>query len=213
MTDWGQLYRDNVAAVTAMANGLDAGQLATTVPATPTWTVHDVIAHLAGAPADAVTGRMEGAPSPEWTARHVNERAHRPVDELTAEMASNQDAVAASTVGNPRPAIAWDISVHHADLHEALGLGRPPERFWQPVLEGVAPMMLGKVEATITCGDASYGAGGGPVEVSPYELYRSVFSRRSRSQMRVWAGSALAVEQLDGLCIFGPRDDDQPIPD
>lgn len=197
MTDWGVLYRDHVAAVSDLAGDLTDDQLRTTVPGTPAWTVHDVLAHLAGGASDAVTGRMDGAPSPEWTARHVNERHQLPVRELVDEMRSHQDAIAESTVDNPRPAIVWDISVHHADLHEALGLGTMPEPLWGPVLGGVAPMM--------------FGAAGVPEDVDPYELYRALFSRRSRAQMQAW-GLPLSAEQLDELCIFGPREDDQPLP-
>ena len=122
MTDWGDLYRENVAAVSALAPTLTEEQLATTVPGTPAWTVHEVLAHLAGVASDAVTGRMDGAPSPEWTSRHVNERAALPVAELVAELQSHQDAIAESVVDNPRPAMVWNLAVHHADLHEALGL-------------------------------------------------------------------------------------------
>jgi hypothetical protein len=74
---WGDLYRANVAAITRLASDLDEAGLATTVPGSPDWTVHDVLAHLAGGPADALAGRMEGAPGPEWTARHVGERSRR----------------------------------------------------------------------------------------------------------------------------------------
>ena len=197
MTDWGDLYREHVSAVSALAGDLSDDQLRSTVPATPAWTVHDVLAHMAGGCADAVTGRMDGAPSPEWTARHVAERAGLPVAELTAEIQSHQDAIDESTVDNPRPAIVWDIAVHHADLHEALGLGELPERMWRPVLDGVAPM--------------KFGATTPPAEVEPYELFRALFSRRSRGQMQAW-GLPLSPEQLDDLCIFGPREDDQPLP-
>ena len=48
MTDWGALYREHVGAVCALATDLTADELAREVPATPAWTVHDVIAHLAG---------------------------------------------------------------------------------------------------------------------------------------------------------------------
>jgi len=197
MPTWDELYRANVAAVAELAGGLTDDELASTVPATPAWTVHDVLAHLAGGAADAVTDRMEGAPGPEWTSQHVSERAALPVSDLVAELRTHQDAIGATTIDNPRPAIVWNISVHHADLHEALGLGQLPERFWQPVLASVAPI--------------KFGAAGVPEQVEPYELFRAIFSRRSRRQMQAW-GLPLSPEQLDELCIFGPRDDDQPVP-
>ncbi len=56
-----------------------------------------------------------------------------------------------------------------------------------------------------------FGADGVPDDVDDYELFRAVFSRRSRSQMQAW-GLSRSPEQLDGLCIFGPREDDQPVP-
>lgn len=194
--DWGALYRANAEAVAALARDLTPAQLATPVPGSPAWTAQEVFAHLAGGPADAVTGRMEGAPGPEWTARHVSERVHLPVADLVEEMLSHQGAVIASTVDNPRPAIVWDIAVHHADLHEAFGLGEPPEPLWRPVVDTLAPRVL---DGTTVEG------------VAPYELFRGLFSRRSRAQMRAW-GLPLSPEQLDGLCIFGPREDDQPTP-
>lgn len=197
MTTWAELYRANVAAVTELARHLTDEELETTVPATPAWRVRDVLAHLAGGAADAVSGRMDDAPGPQWTARHVAERNDLPVGELTAELAANQDAIGASTVDNPRPAIVWDIAVHHADLHEALGRGRVPEHLWQPVLENA--------------GASKLGTAGVPDGVEEYELFRALFSRRSRRQMQAW-GLALSPEQLDEVCIFGPREDDQPLP-
>ncbi len=197
MTDWGDLYRANVAAISRMVADLDDTSLAAVVPGSPEWSVHDVLAHLAGGPADAVAGRMDGAPGPEWTARHVAERRDRSAAELTEEMRSRQDEVAESTIDNPRPAIVWDIAVHHADLHEALGLGVPPEPMWAPVLAAVAPM--------------KFGTAGVPADLDDYELFRALFSRRSRTQMQAW-GLPLSADQLDELCIFGPREDDQPTP-
>lgn len=197
MSGWDELYRTHVAAVSELAGGLDDEQLATVVPATPAWRVKDVLAHLAGGAADAASGRMDGAPGPAWTARHVSERNELPVADLTAELRTNQDAIAASAVDNPRPAIVWDISVHHADLHEALGRGRLRDDLWMPVLASAAALKLG--------------AAGVPPDVEEYELFRALFSRRSRTQMQAW-GLALSPEQLDELCIFGPREDDQPVP-
>lgn len=198
MTDWGTLYRDNVTAVSDLFGTLTDEQLRTEVPATPAWTVRDLLAHLAGSPSDAVTGRMEGAPGPDWTSRQVAERRGVSVADLTAELASHQDAIARDAEGNPRPTIVWDLAVHHADLHEALGLPELEGRFWEPVLAGVAPTKF-----SVT--------GGLPADVDHYELFRALFSRRSRAQMQAW-GLPLSAEQLDELCIFGPREDDQPVP-
>ena len=86
MTDWGEVYRANVIGVSALAGSLEPEDLTRRVPATPDWTVHDVLAHLAGSPADVLAGRMDDAPSAAWTARHVAERAARSAEELVAEL-------------------------------------------------------------------------------------------------------------------------------
>ncbi len=196
--DWGGLYRANVAAVAALVDGLDEEQLGLHVPATPGWEVKDLIAHLAGAAADTVTGRMDGAPTPEWSARHVSERILLPVGELLAELDSHQDAMVAAAAEQPRPVLIWDAAVHHTDLHEALADGVPAERYWRPVLDAVVEPTLGSTVDRV-------GA------VAPYELFRGLFSRRSRAEMRAW-GLGLDDARLDGLCVFGPREDDQPVP-
>jgi uncharacterized protein (TIGR03083 family) len=195
MTDWGQVYRANVDAVTALAEGLPAEQLATLVPATPEWTVRDVLAHLCGSPADALSGRMDGAPGPGWTQRHVAERESYDVADLCAELRGGVDAVAASLEDNDRPALVWNVAVHHADLHEALGKGAPPEEMWHPVVEAMEPS-LGEHAAAL--------AG-----VPDYEKFRMFFSRRSRAQTAAW-DTGLDQETLDGFSLFGPREDDQP---
>jgi uncharacterized protein (TIGR03083 family) len=194
MTDWGQLYRDHVDAVAALAPTLTDDQLATRVPATPQWTVHEVVAHMAGCPADFLTGRMDGAGSPAWTERQVAERRARPVADLLAELRSNEDAVVESVADNPGPPMVWDLVVHHADLHEALALDPMPEPLWKPV----ADALTGRAAELAAA-------------VPPYEFFRAMFSRRSRGQMQAW-GTGLSAEQLDEVCIFGPREDDQPVP-
>lgn len=55
------------------------------------------------------------------------------------------------------------------------------------------------------------GTAGIPEGVDPDELFRALFSRRSRTRMQAW-GLPLSAERLDELCLFGPREDDQPVP-
>jgi uncharacterized protein (TIGR03083 family) len=212
MSDWAGLYRDNVAAVTTLVEDLTDDELATTVPATPAWTVRDVVAHLAGCPADVVTGRMDGAPTPEWAARHVSERIGLAVADLLAELQERQEALLAAVADSPRPAPIWDIAVHHADLREALGRSELAPHLWRPVLDAAAQMMLGERPVTVRTGpddDSVYGGGGVELTVPAYELFRAVFSRRSRAQIAAWAGDSITA---DDLCVFGARDDDQPVP-
>jgi uncharacterized protein (TIGR03083 family) len=198
-TDWPQVYRENLEAVTHLASQLSNEQLSLRVPGTPDWTVHDILAHLAGGSSDVLSGRMDDAPSETWTARHVDERAARTPDALVGELNGNADALVGTLAGNGSPAVVWDIAVHHADLHEAMGRGRPPESMWRPVVDAAGPMML-KDKADAFAG------------VDRYELFRGIFSRRSRRQMAGW-GTGLAQADLDAVPVFGPRDDDGVVPE
>ncbi|HYG93181.1 MAG TPA: hypothetical protein VD859_06285 [Nocardioides sp.] len=209
MAEWAALYADHVAALSTLALRLDDDALGSHVPATPAWTVGDVLRHVAGGAADHVTGRMDGAPTPEWTARHVSERVGLTVADLVAELRGNSEGIGNLVAENPRPAVVWDIAVHHADLREALGLERLPEPLWEPVMDAAAEVMLGEAAVTVRAAEREYGAGGPVVDVAPYELFRALFSRRSRAQIGGWAGGLLGAEQV---CIFGPREDDQPLP-
>jgi hypothetical protein len=79
------VYRNARGRLAELAQGLSAEQLRTPVAATPEWTVHELFAHVVGGAADVASGRLDGLPGDEWTARHVGERRHRPISELLAE--------------------------------------------------------------------------------------------------------------------------------
>ena len=137
MTDWGDLYREHVAAVSAMAQTLTEEQLVATVPGTPAWTVHEVLAHLAGTASDSVTGRMDGAPGPEWTSRHVSERADLPVADSDGSRRRPQqpaDEVERRGLARAvRPDQRHDLALGHREAH--------------PVEDAQAPEAAGHVRA------------------------------------------------------------------
>ena len=199
-TDWPALYRANVEAVTGLAADLSNEQLSARVPATPDWDVHDLLSHMAGGAADLVHDRMDDAPSTEWTERHVTSRSARTAAELAQELRDNAEGVATKVAETDRPAIVWDLVVHHADLHEALGLGAMPADLWAPVLEAAAAMRLGEDTDQVRSAAADY------------ELFRALFSRRSRGQLAGWDVPGYDGDRLAELGIFGPREDDQPVP-
>lgn len=196
MTDWGALYtRCNQDFVT-IAGRLSEGEWATVVPATPDWTVHDLVAHAAGTSTDLVNDAMGQAPADAWTARHVDERREASATDLAEELRATEAQVAGSFAGNDRPALAWDRSVHLADLHEALGLGCPEDDRWRPVFEAVSAWRLADLPA---------------LDAPDYEVFRALFTRRSRDQIRAWAPN-LTDADLESIGVFGTREDAQPVP-
>jgi uncharacterized protein (TIGR03083 family) len=104
------------------------------------WTVGDVAAHMAGTMADVVAGRLEGAGSPEWTSRQVEERKGRSGTELADEIAGAAKVAADLLAGfddavwaGPAPAgvtgtlgdgvlgLWYDAYLHADDIRDALG--------------------------------------------------------------------------------------------
>jgi uncharacterized protein (TIGR03083 family) len=114
------------------------------VPACPSWTVRDVLAHVTGVAADAVRGRYFAgaadawrderlaAARDAWTATQVTARRDRPVGALVAEWAgwaATLEPMLAGAVPLPAGSPAWlrsaplaDLAVHLHDVRGALGL-------------------------------------------------------------------------------------------
>lgn len=217
-------YRGARDRIGALAVDLSAEQLRLPVPATPAWSVHDVLAHLAGGAADVLAQRLDGVPGDAWTARHVAERRGRPVADLLAEWANASPAAEATLPERfTGPNLAADAICHEGDLHEALGLARPDREHWQPFLDVLGHLpgrRLGDTATLVVTDERGQqwrcGTGESVTEVRAdgYELLRGLFSRRSRRQIAGWDWSpAPAAHLVDGFGVFGPRDDDQPVPD
>jgi len=217
-------YRNVRTRVGDLAARLSDEQLEAPVPATPRWTVREVLAHLVGGAADAASGRLDGVTSEQWTARHVDERRRHSVDELLAEW-DRVGRAAESTLTDQQilgPNLTADAICHEADLREALGLPRVDREHWQPFLEVMMlfvrrqlrhnPTLLIRDEqgrqwscgsgrpTTLLCADG-------------YELLRATYSRRSQRQIAAWNWTPAPAEQMiERFGFFGPRDDDQPVP-
>jgi len=217
-------YRNARRRISTLVAGLTADQLCTPVPATPEWTVQDVLAHMVGGAADEDTGRMDAPGSAQWTQRHVGERRDHAVQQLLAEWDRVGPSVEAGLAGRTMtgPNLAADVICHEADLHEALGLGRVDREHWQPFLEVMMRFVRGQLRSSSAlsihdeqgrqwnCGSGEPGA---VVRADGYELLRASFSRRSRSQIAAWDWtSAPDPAVVERFGCFGARDDDQPVP-
>lgn len=222
------IYDDARRRICELAAELSPEQLDTIVPATPEWTARQVVAHLTGVAADAVHGRTEGAPGPGWTAAQVAGREGRSLDGVVAEWAEVGEGVRAALTARKMPLqIVHDVLTHEADLREAFGLGRLPgdvlDKAVPSVAKAVVTGIAGDGALVVRAGDQEYRGGPGgdgdgdgvTLTVDPYELYRGLISRRSRKQIANWdwTGPDPAVARyVDALPVFGPRDDDQPLP-
>ncbi len=123
-TDYAACYRDARTGLTALAGGLDETELTRPVPATPAWTVRDVVAHLVGIAADLLDGNLTGMGSDEWTAAQVDTRRDRPfadvLEEWDGRAAILEDQVAGWPPEFAAPLVG-DLAVHDLDVRGAFG--------------------------------------------------------------------------------------------
>lgn len=181
--------------LTAALTTLPAEAAERPVPACPQWTVRQTVAHLAGACADILAGRLEDAGSEAWTARQVEAAGDRPLPDLLADWAGTGPQVAALLAGAPKimGQVVMDAVSHEYDLCEALDLPLPsaaPDG--DPVLATavgwVAPRFLRSAEKAglppfrLVTGDRSwtYRDGGEPQTTltgTDLELLRAVTGR------------------------------------
>jgi uncharacterized protein (TIGR03083 family) len=216
-------YRDARHRVTTLASALRDHQLRTPVPATPGWTVHQLLAHLVGGAADAAAGRIDDAGSDHWTARHVAERQHTPIEQLLDEWRHVGPTVESQLTGVQftGPNLAADLICHEADLGEALGLPTVDRIHWHdPFLDTMMQLLthrlrpIASIQIRDEHGNEWHCGSDRPaltLHANSYELLRAMFSRRSRRQIAAWQWSADPPPQaIDSFGVFGPRDDDQP---
>ncbi|NUR95740.1 MAG: hypothetical protein HOV67_10830 [Kribbellaceae bacterium] len=188
-----ELYHAAHERMAAAVQGLSAEDLDRQVPACPQWSVQDLVAHLTGVAADFVAGNLAGAPRPPWTAVQVETRRNLPMadvlNEWTVVGPQLEKLVVDGTVSHPLVCNPYvDAAVHEADLHGAIGSGRPPMDLWLTTLEW---MLDEPGPLTVVTPDGTYTAGSddGPVatvRTSSYELFRGIFGRRSAAQILTW---------------------------
>jgi len=217
--DLGGLYRSARQRITGLLTGGSGDLGRRPVPATPSWTVHDVIAHLRGVVEDALRGNTAGVATDPWTAAQVERHRGTTLADLLAQWAAEAPLVEAflsSPDGARAERAVIDVHTHEADLRGALGL--PPEL---PAPYGpwmVARLAAGVIDACASSGlpplriETVEGDAAGPataevvLRISRHELHRAVLGRRSREQVVAydWRGADPAPYAAN-LAVFGPR--------
>lgn len=205
----------------ALVDELTDDELAAPVPATPGWSVHDVLAHLAAIPTDAFAGRLSGVPTDEFTAGQVAERRDRSAAELLAEWTPNVapmcDGARADLVP---PQLAVDALTHEQDIRGALGrepaLTADELRFCTTLYgagsaytvqkAGLRPLRLEASDSDFVAthdGDEPAAT----LRAPEFEIFRALSGRRGRGQVLGYDWTGDPAPYLPVVNIFGPLPD------
>jgi uncharacterized protein (TIGR03083 family) len=182
--------------VTGLVRDAAPAMLDAPSPATPGWSVRDVLAHLVGVTNDIVNGRMEGIATDAWTQAQVDPRHDTSVDALLAEWGEfgpQFEAMLAAAPAEISGQALLDGASHEQDLRHALGA--PGARDSDAVAIGWTWMAglrtRGNLPAIcfITENDtATFGAGEPivTVEASCFELMRASTGRRTAHEIELY---------------------------
>lgn len=203
--DAAEVYAQSRARVIELVRNASHEALAVTVAATPAWSVHDLLAHMVGIPSDVMAGRLDGVGGDEWSARQVDERKEKSVDELVGEWQGTAEAFDAMVAGAPGGmvgALACDVLHHELDMRAALS--EPPSEAISGALDFGVNVMAGYLDKRIrkrelpalqvraesqewTLGEGEPAA---TLTTTAMEFFRILAGRRSEAQVRAldWAG-------------------------
>lgn len=121
--DVGDAYAGCRARIAGLTADLDAAGAGAPVPTCPAWTVHDIVAHVAGVVDDALNGRLDGVATDPWTAAQVEARRDRSIPEMLAEWDAQAPGFEAllDQIGDPGRQAVTDVVTHEHDIRTALG--------------------------------------------------------------------------------------------
>ena len=210
--DLARLYRDTRERLSDLLIGLDGDQLSAPVPATPGWSVSDVVRHLLAVAEDVMAGRLTRPPSDDETAAQVARHGDTAVPVLVETWAALapqfEQLVGAARVW---PAVL-DVATHEQDIRGALD--RPGARESDVVRIGserLLNLLQPPCPLHVACEDIEIRVGpegtSGPellLRTTRFDAFRWRMGRRSPEQLRALDWSSDPGPVIDDLCIFGP---------
>ncbi len=144
MAELAEIYAVTRKELANFVSSLPEEDLERPVPATPAWSIRDVIAHLIGVAERTASGDFpreffiaigseDGvAVLNEWTDRHVTDRRERPLQDLLDEWENATAAITPMIRGDvPWPeevmsfaghVVVTDLAIHQQDIYGALGI-------------------------------------------------------------------------------------------
>jgi hypothetical protein len=186
-------YNHTRARMVDLAESLSPGDFRRVVPACPSWTVFDLIAHVVSMPAAIGKGELPPGPVTDWLQGLVEARRDQSVAELTEEWLSLDNSIAAILNG-PGGVLFGDLAVHEHDLrgavraadHSALEvevmLPRTLAGFAKPLRQaGLRAIAVRHDDRMWRSHDTEPGWA---LDVTPWEATRALNSRRTADELR-----------------------------
>lgn len=216
MGDVGDVYETTRASIIDLVRSRE-NEFERPVPATPGWRVRDVVSHLVGDVDCILRGdfpmeffRSFGEPETvvtlnEWTARHLDVRKDRSLEEIVAEWDELTPALLSMMRGETEwpdgvvpfadRVIVTDLGVHQQDLFGAFGVERdrdgPAVKIGSAGYVATLGMRLesdGTGAIVIEAPGKRWVAGGGEptatLRTDRFELFRALSGRRNVDQVR-----------------------------
>ncbi len=209
------LYRESRERIGALVPTIPDDTLP--VPATPGWSVHDVVAHLVGAAQDAARNVIpEDGPTPAWTAGHVERGRHLATSELLARWEKAAPYVDELLDRMPIWPFVFDVTSHEHDLRGAVGDSSHRDvtgvvlgaKLLIGSLQVPAPLRVVTQTHDLTVGPPAGDDGPVVLRTTDFEAFRWRLGRRSAAQLRAMDWSGDPEPFLPSLCIFGPAEQD-----
>jgi hypothetical protein len=196
--------------VSELVAGSDDATLDVIAPATPEWTVHDLLAHLVGVTTDIVSGNLDGVGTDAWANAQVDARRGRRIDELLAEWDEHGPVVEemAGQFGRAAGQLLSDATTHEHDVRGALAAGGARDSTAVTLSFLFVGLSLGEQLDHSECGalvvqhgrrsdTLGSGAPTATLRIDDFEFVRALTGRRSIEQLAAydWDGT-FAPEHL-----------------
>lgn len=214
--DYPAIYRGTRERIDGLVRDLPVEVLDRAAPATPEWSVRDIVAHLAGCAADLLVGNLDGLAGDAWTQAQVDARGGREIGDVLDEWhrcGEVVDGMLEDLDPMLRLMALTDAVTHEHDIRGAEGApgarGSDAVEFgFESVSRGIGAQRgaSGALRIVHEAGESVVGPGdpSATLRTTRFEVLRAGVGRRSYEQIAAWDWQGDALPETMVLGMFSP---------